>query len=190
MNKVSFGMILFIVAIAAIGIVIYHNNSQPKTGPASAFDATPIPTPEPKPLKIDVKVTPWGDMYRKEPDCKEDFSVELVHPSQNENFTTDTFDIVINAGAYYWVVQKAYYTSDLFSGERWINISFSQYARDLQKTFTFSLSNVPDGQHELTLTVIFHDGTRRQLTLFFNVLSERGIVPTIYENSLVSSRSF
>jgi hypothetical protein len=41
----------------------------------------------------------------------------------------------------------------------------------LQKTFTFNLTNVPNGQHELTLTVIFHEGTRNQTTLFFNVLN-------------------
>ena len=167
MKKVSLGIILTIVTIIAIGIAIYNNDTQTEPAPTP----NPTPTPEAKPLEIEVKVTPWGDMYRKEPDCKEDFSVELVYPNQNENFTTNKFDIVINAGAYHWIVEKAYYTSDLVSGERWIPISKTQFTIDLQKTFTFSLTNVPDGQHELTLTVIFHEGTRNQTTVFFNVLT-------------------
>jgi hypothetical protein len=167
MKKVSLGIILTIVTIIAIGIAIYNNDTQTEPAPTP----NPTPTPEAKPLEIEVKVTPWGDMYRKEPDCKEDFSVELVYPNQNENFTTNKFDIVINAGAYQWIVEKAYYTSDLVSGERWIPISKTQFTIDLQKTFTFSLTNVPDGQHELTLTVIFHEGTRNQTTVFFNVLT-------------------
>jgi hypothetical protein len=167
MKKVSLGIILTIVTIIAIGIAIYNNDTQTEPAPTP----NPTPTPEAKPLELEVKVTPWGDMYRKEPDCKEDFSVELVYPNQNENFTTNKFDIVINAGAYQWIVEKAYYTSDLVSGERWIPISKTQFTIDLQKTFTFSLTNVPDGQHELTLTVIFHEGTRNQTTVFFNVLT-------------------
>ena len=167
MKKVSLGIILTIVTIIAIGIAIYNNDTQTEPVPTP----NPTPTPEAKPLELEVKVTPWGDMYRKEPDCKEDFSVELVYPNQNENFTTNKFDIVINAGAYQWIVEKAHYTSDLVSGERWIPISKTQFTIDLQKTFTFSLTNVPDGQHELTLTVIFHEGTRNQTTVFFNVLT-------------------
>ena len=50
-------------------------------------------------------------------------------------------------------------------------ISKNQYTMDLQKTFTFNLTNVPVGKHELTLTVIFHEGTRNQTTSFFNVLT-------------------
>lgn len=163
-----------VLLVSAIGAIIYYNGlsrspSTPTPTPIPTPTSIPKPTPEPEPLKIEVKVTPWGDMYRHEPDCKEDFSVELVYPNQTENFTTDTFDVVFNAGAFYWIVETAYYTSDLFSGERWINISKEQYTQDLQKTFTFNLANVPDGQHELTLTVIFHEGTRNNATVFFNV---------------------
>jgi len=137
------------------------------------YTTHPIPhsTPIIKPLEIEVNVTPWGDMYRTEPDCQTDFSVELVHPNQNENLTTNTFEIIVNAGAYKWVVEKAFYTSNLFFGEKWIPISKSQMTVDLQKTFTFNLTNVPDGNHELTLTVIFHEGTRNQTTSHFNVLT-------------------
>jgi hypothetical protein len=169
MKKVSLGIIIATVTIATIGIAFYYNSTQTETVPTPAPSLNP--TPEAKPLQIEVNVTPWGDMYRKEPDCKEDFSVELVYPDQNENFTISTFDIVINAGAYQWIAEKAFYTSDLFSGERWIPISKSQFTIDLQKTFTFNLTNVPQGRHELTLTVIFHEGTRNQTTSFFNVLT-------------------
>lgn len=169
MTKVSLGIILALLIVVTIGIAFYYNTVQTKMAPTPTPSLTP--TPEATPLEIEVNVTPWGDMYRKEPDCKEDFSVEVAYPSQNENFTTNTFDIVMNAGAYQWVVEKAYYTSDLFYGERWISISKSQFTIDLQKTFTFSLANVPQGQHELTLTVIFHEGTRNQATLFFDVLT-------------------
>ena len=157
---IIFTTLLLSASIVFIGLNIYDSteeNVQPQI--------TPTPTPQVHPLKIDVKVTPWG--Y----DGKEDFSVKLKQPNQNENFTTNIFEIIIVAGAYEWIVEKAFYTCDLFSGERWIPISKSRYSVDLQKTFTFSLTNVPKGQHELTLTVIFHEGTRNQVTSFFNVLN-------------------
>ena len=158
--------LLISVLIAFVGFDSYDNTVERND------ENTPSQTePELPPLEIEVKVTPWGDMYRKEPDCKEDFSVNIVHPNQEENFTTNTFNIIMNAGAYYWIVEKAYYTSDLFTGERWIPISKLRYTVDLQKTFTFSLVNVPNGQHELTLTVIFHEGTRNQAKIAFNVLT-------------------
>ena len=172
-QTLAFTLIIFITLILSASIVflslnnydISDEHTQPQITP------TPTPTPEVKPLEIDVKVTPWGDMYRTKPDCKEDFSVELVTPNQNETFTTNSLEIIINAGAYEWIVEKAFFTSDLFSDERWIPISKNQYTMDLQKTFTFNLYNVPNGQHELTLTVIFHEGTRNQTTSFFNVLT-------------------
>jgi hypothetical protein len=43
--------------------------------------------------------------------------------------------------------------------------------KEKKKTFTFTLYNVPKGHHELTLTVIFHEGTRNQTTSYFNVLT-------------------
>ncbi len=172
-RKESLLLTAIMIGVLALAIIIgvffysggINNNSSPTPTPV----VTPTPTPEPKPLKIEVKVTPWGDMYRKEPDCREDFSVELVYPKQNENFTTDSFNVTFNAGAFYWIVEKAYYTSDLFSGERWIDISKNQYTQDLQKTFTFNLTNVPQGTHYLTLTVIFHEGTKNNSTATFNV---------------------
>jgi hypothetical protein len=130
---------------------------------------TPSPSPTPEPMEIEVKVTPWGDMYRKEPDTKTDFNVDLVYPNKNTNFTTNTFNVIFNAGALFWIVEKAYYTSDLISGEKWIQISKTQYTVDLQKTFTFNLTNVPQGNHYLTLTVVFHQGTRNNATATFNV---------------------
>jgi hypothetical protein len=170
-QSILFVIIIVVAMIFSALVVLFGSSDYQSKDENTPAQTTPTPTPEPKPLEIEVKVTPWGDMYRKEPDCKEDFSIELVHPNQNENFTTNTFNITMNAGAYFWIVQKAYYTSDLFSGERWIPISKSQGTIDLQKTFTFNLTNVPNGQHELTLTVIFHEGTRNQTTLFFNVLN-------------------
>lgn len=171
LTKVAIIIVAIILLVAGSGTALIYTLT--KTTPPITSTPTPTPTvsptPEPKPVGIDVKVTPWGDMYRTEPDCKEDFSVELVYPDQNENFTAETFDVVFNAGAFYWIVEKAYYTSDLFSGERWINISKEQYTQDLQKTFTFNLANVSDGQHELALTVIFHEGTRNNATAFFNI---------------------
>lgn len=167
--KISIALLFVLLALGTallftqIGVL----PNPPALTPTSIPSASP--PPEPKPVNIEAKVTPWGSMYRTEPDCKEDFSVELVYPNQNENFTTDTFNVTFNAGAFYWVIEKAYYTSDLFSGQRWINVSKNQYAQDLQKTFSFNLINVPAGPHYLTLTVIFHEGTKNNATALFKV---------------------
>lgn len=168
-KKSKTALFLIAVMLFSIGAAIIYatTNNNIAIEPTSA----PSPTPEPKPLEIQVKVTPWGDMYRKEPDTKTDFNVKLVYPDNNTNFTTNKFNVIFNAGAFLWIVEKAYYTSDLISGEQWIDISKSQYTVDLQKTFTFNLTNVPDGPHYLTLIVIFHEGTRNNSTAIFSVSS-------------------
>jgi hypothetical protein len=67
MTKVSLGIILAILTIVTIGIAFYYNTAQTKMAPTPTPSLTP--TPEAKPLEIEANVTPWGDMYRKEPDC-------------------------------------------------------------------------------------------------------------------------
>ena len=141
----------------------------PKASPTLTPSSTTFPAPLQMQQGIGVTVTPWGDMYRHEPDCKSDFSVELFSPDQNTCFANDSFNIVFHSGAFFWIVEKAYYTSNLFSGEKWIAVSKHQYTQDLQKTFTFSLSGVPEGNHFLSLTVIFHEGTRNNATAYFTV---------------------
>ena len=169
LTKVAIIITAIILLVVGTGTALIYTltNTTPTITPTPT--PTVSPTPEPKPVGIDVKVTPWGDMYRKTPDCKQDFSVELFYPNQNTSFTNNNFNVVFHAGAFFWIVEKAYYTSDLFTGQRWIDISKEQYTQDLQKTFTFNLTDVPDGQHELALTVIFHEGTRNNATAFFNV---------------------
>ncbi len=160
------------IAIFLIAVILFSTGAAiiyATTNNNTAIEPDPTPSPTPKPLEIEVKVIPWGDMYRKEPDTKTDFNVELVYPNENTNFTTNTFNVIFNAGAFFWVVERAYYTSDLFTGEKWIEISKTQYTVDLQKTFTFNLTNVPQGTHYLTLTVVFHEGTRNNATAVFNV---------------------
>ncbi len=190
-TKVIFALAALVLFVTAVGAQIV--STQTNTNPIPTKSPSPIPTAlptvvasptptnfptptlsptlEPNPSRIGVTVTPWGDMYRTKPDCKSDFSVELFSPNQNASFSTGDFNVVFRAGAYFWIVEKAYYTSDLFSGERWITISKQQYTQDLQKTFTFSLSGVPQGTHFLSLTVIFHEGTRNNATSYFNVSS-------------------
>lgn len=190
-TKAIITLIAISLLIAAVGAQLVYTQIKTIPGPtiSPSPDPTASPTPSPSPSPtivlspnptafhsteqyqsgIGVTVTPWGDMYRHEPDCKVDFSVELFSPNQNATFATNNFEITFRAGAYFWIVEKAYYTSDLFSGERWIAVSKHQYTQDLQKTFTFSLSGVPEGNHFLSLTVIFHEGTRNNATAYFNV---------------------
>jgi len=192
-TKVIIALIAISLLVVSVGAQLVYTQIKPTQSPtispsscptaspipSPSPTASPIPSPSPSPTTfstteqyqsgIGVAVTPWGDMYRHEPDCKADFSVELFSPDQNATFTTNNFDITFHAGAYFWIVEKAYYTSDLFSGERWITVSKQQYTQDLQKTFTFSLSGVPEGNHFLSLTVIFHEGTRNNVTAYFNV---------------------
>lgn len=170
--KKSKGIVIVITVMSlclGVSLIYTTTNNNLSIIFAPTPSSTPSSTPEPKPLEIQVKVTPWGDMYRKEPDTKTDFNVELVYPYKNTNFTNNTFNIIFNAGAFFWIVEKAYYTSDLISGEKWIEIDKHQYTIDLQKTFTFNLTNVPQGTHYLTLTVIFHEGTRNNATALFSV---------------------
>jgi len=169
-KRLSLITVMMISLSVALIYTATNNNLAFAPAPISSSTPSAYSKSDPKPVNIEVKVTPWGNMYREEPDTKADFDVELVYPNQNENFTTNSFTVVVNAGAYFWIVEKARYTSDLFSGERWINISKTQYSVDLQKTFTFNLTNVPEGNHYLTLTVIFHEGTWNNATAFFNVL--------------------
>src|SRR3972149_2293547 len=102
-GKAKIAIITIIVTSLAIGAAIVH--AQKDTTPTITLTSTQIPTatltpesiatpnqtptlsstqiPQAGLLEIEVNVTPWGDMYRTEPDCNQDFSVELFSPNQN-----------------------------------------------------------------------------------------------------------
>ena len=101
-QSLAFTLIIFTTLLISALIVFFglNSNNISDENTQSQITPTPTPTPQAKPLEIEAKVTPWGDMYRTESDVIEDFSVELVYPNQNETFTTNTFEVTINAGVY------------------------------------------------------------------------------------------
>lgn len=152
-NKtILFLSITLTAMLASIMIIAYYD-----------YNTHPMPhsTPIIKPLEIDVNVQPWYGTIELHNEYDK-YGIEVGSPKPNELLiTTENVTLKINVLSKGWVIQYAYFYSDLVEDKVHIPINFSNsnWITHLKKTFTINLSNVPDGSHTVDFFVVLHDGT-------------------------------
>jgi len=161
-NKTIFFLAITLTTmLASIIIIAYYD-----------YNTYPIPhsTPIVKPLEIDVTVQPWyGTTDLAYGSGKYGIEIESPKPDQL-SIATENVTLKINVMSKGWVIQYAYFYSDLVEDKVHIPISFSnRWIIDLKKTFTINFSNVPDGSHTVDFFVVLHDGTTGIAKINFSV---------------------
>jgi hypothetical protein len=84
-------------------------------------------------------------------------------------FLDDDISIKINVMLEYWVIQYAYFFSDLVVDKVEIPVVNSDYAIGLKKSFIINFYNVPDGNHRVDFCVVLHDSTMGVASIDFVV---------------------
>ena len=171
MNKQTTVFIIIIIAtLTTSAIIVNHNLPTNEDSDKNHSDNT-SPTPQPKEVKVDIKVQPWygtTDLaygYGK-------YGIEVESPKPDQlSIATENVTLKINVMSKGWVIQYAYFFSDLVEDKVHIPINFSNsnWITDLKKTFTINFSNVPDGCHTVDFFVVLHDGTTGIAKINFTV---------------------
>jgi len=171
MNKQTTVFIIIIIATLTTSAIIVNHNLPNNEDPDENHSDNTSPNPQPKEVTVDIKVQPWyGTIDLAYGYGKYGIEVESPKPDQL-SITTENVTLKINVMSKGWVIQYAYFFSDLVEDKVHIPINFSNsnWITDLRKTFTLNFSNVPDGSHTVDFFVVLHDGTTGIAKINFTV---------------------
>jgi hypothetical protein len=160
---IVFASLIFSVLVVLFGSSNYHSTEENQINTVSPKSTV---SPEPKKAKVEVIVQPWYGVT----DLANGYGIE-VEPSNTTRllFLDDDISIKINVMSEYWVIQYAYFFSDLVVDKVEIPVVNSDYAIGLKKSFIINFYNVPDGNHRVDFSVVLHDGTMGVASIDFVV---------------------
>jgi hypothetical protein len=122
---------------------------------------TPTVSPEPKKATAEVIVKPWDgviDPVNGHIDPVNGYGIEV---NSDGLFRDHNVSLRINVMSEYWVIQYAYFTSDIVEEKVEIPVVNSHnYMIDLKASFLINFCNVPEGRHRVDFTAVLHDGTK------------------------------
>lgn len=157
-----FVIIVFVSLIFSALIVLFglSNFKREDEKRINIISPTPTMSPEPKKVIAEVIVKPWDgviDPVNGHIDPANGYGIEV---NSDGLFRDENVSLRINVMSEYWVIQYAYFTSNLVVDKFEIPISKSNYEIDLKKSFLINFYNVPEGRHRVDFTAVLHDGTK------------------------------
>jgi len=123
----------------------------------NTISPTPAVSAEPKKVIAEAIVKPWDGVI----DLVNGYGIE-VEPVSSDGllFRDDNVSLRINVMSEYWVIQYAYFFSDLVVDKFEIPVVNSDnYLIDLKMSFIINFYNVPEGRHRVDFSAVLHDGT-------------------------------
>lgn len=161
-----FAIIVFSLIIFSALAVLFDSFNLEREDENHTNNTSPTPTvtPEPKEATAEAIVKPWDgtiDPINGYIDPVNGYGIE-VEPVNPDGllFRDENVSLKINVKSEYWVIQYAYFTSDIIVEKFEIPVIKSNYAIDLKKSFLVNFYNVPDGRHRVEFTAVLHDGTK------------------------------
>jgi len=153
------------LAFSALVVLFYSFNTEGEDeNHINNISPTPTVSPEPKKAIVEVIVKPWDgaiDPVNGHIDPVNGYGIEVeTVDSDGLLFRDDNVSLRINVASEYWVIQYAYFASDLVVDEFEISVSKSNYEIDLKKSFLINFYDVPEGRHRVDFTAVLHDGTK------------------------------
>lgn len=160
---IVFALLTFLVLVVLFGSSNYDTTEESQTNIVSP---KPTVSSEPKKAIVEVIVQPWYGAT----DLANGYGIE-IEPSNNDGllFSDDDVSIKINVVSEEWVIQYAYFFSDLVVDKVEIPVVNSNYALGLKKSFIINFYDVPDGNHRVDFCVVLHDSTMGVASIDFVV---------------------
>jgi hypothetical protein len=142
--------------------------------------ASPSPTPEPThvatltPPQPNVSFTLWhtnstviqppvNELAHIPPIC------EIVSPENQTVLQTNNFTLNVNVASYFWIIGSVYYEADWIEGIHQIfGIQPHGIEPPLNASITVNFSEIPDGNHTLTVYANTHDDSHSFATVIFS----------------------
>jgi hypothetical protein len=170
----SFSLILILILAVSSLIVAKPALAQIPT-PTPQYTPTPTSTiPEPT-----VSFTLWhtnSPVFQPPANRMADIPpiCEIVSPQNQTVLQTGNFTLNVNVASYFWVIDSVYYEADWIEG---IHEIFSvqpiqpNYIDALNASITVNFSEIPDGNHTVTLDATANDGSHSFATVIFQIVS-------------------
>jgi hypothetical protein len=141
--------------------------------------ASPSPTPEPAhvatltPPQPNVSFTLWhtnspviqppaNELTHIPPIC------EIESPENQTILQTNNFTLNVNVASYFWIIGSVYYEADWIAGIHQIFGIQPHETTPLNASITVNFSEIPDGNHTLTVFANTHDDSHSFATVIFS----------------------
>ena len=173
---IVFATLTFSALVVLLGSSNYESKDE---NLINTISPTPTASPEPKKTTLEVIVKPWNG----ETALAKGYGIK-VEPSNPEEllFTDDDVSIRINVMSEEWVIQYAFFFSDLVEDKVEIPVVNSHnYIIDLKATFIINFYNVSDGEHRFDFCAVLHDGTKGFASIDFIVDTQKNSRFAFYE---------
>ena len=160
---IVFASLIFSVLIVLFGLSNFDSAEESQINTVSPKSTV---SPEKKKAIVEVIVQPWYGVT----DLANGYGIEVeLSNTTGLLFLDDDISIKINVMSEYWVIQYAYFFSDLVVDKVEIPVVNSDYAIGLKKSFIINFYNVPDGNHRVDFCVVLHDSTMGVASIDFVV---------------------
>jgi len=165
-QTLMFVIIVFASLVFSALVVLFGSSNFERKDENHINNISPAPTvsPEPKKAIAEVIVKPWDgviDLVNGYVDLVNGYGIE-VEPVNSDGllFRDENVSLRINVMSEYWVIQYAYFFSDLVVDKFEIPVANSNYTIGLKKSFLINFYNVTEGRHRVDFTAVLHDGTK------------------------------
>ncbi len=171
--------LLTLIALAFSGVNLSNQQKglfsttlglQPTAFPSPSPELTPVVTlapPEPT-----VSFTLWHTNSPViQPPAKQLAHIppicEIASPQNQTVLQTNNFTLNVNVASYFWIINSVYYEADWIEGIHQIFGIQPNGIDALNASITVNFSEIPDGNHTLTVYANTHDGSHSFATVTF-----------------------
>ena len=170
---------LLIVLLAVSSLIMATPAFAQTPTPTPQYTPTPAPTiPEPT-----VSFTLW---YTNSPVIQPPANrtadippiCEIVSPENQTLLQASNFTLNVNVASYFWVIDSVYYEADWIEGSHQIFGVQPNYIDALNASITVNFTEIPDGNHAVTVYANTHDGSHSFATVTFQIVSSPSTTPT------------
>jgi hypothetical protein len=165
-QTLMFVIIVFASLIFSASVVLFGSSNFERKDENHINNTSPTPTvsPEHKKATAEIIVKPWKgaiDPVNGYVDQVNGYGIQ-VEPVNSDGllFRDNNVSLRINVISEYWVIQYAYFSSDIVEDKVEIPVVNSNYAIGLKASFIINFYNVPEGRHRVDFTAVLHDGTK------------------------------
>ena len=181
MKRKTVALTLFTLISLAFIAVNISNQQEWLLYTASALPSAASPSPTPQPTHIatltppqpTVSFTLWhtnlpviqppaNELTHIPPIC------EIESPENQTILKTNNFTLNVNVASYFWIIGSVYYKADWIEGIHQIFGIQPHETTPLNASITVNFSEIPDGNHTLTVYANTHDDSHSFATVIFS----------------------
>jgi hypothetical protein len=141
-----------------------------------------MPTPTSTPPEPTISFTLWyTNLPVIQPPADREADIppicEIVSPENQTLLQTRNFTLNVNVASYFWVIDSVYYEADWIEGIHEIFGVQPNYVDALNASITVNFTEIPDGNHTITVYANTHDGSHSFATVVFQIVSSPSPTP-------------